>query len=319
MHHTPRRLPLPALLQAFTLVLMLWALAPAIAHAAPAKGDEAAMPTKPHEPDATSKPLERVRYTRTGEGGADYTLSQESDFETQLLQVLLSRTRAGKNKESSEVAPALFARVADIARKHGADGWNGFAAAEWSRETPGAFELIMRYSSGQEIWVRGLQGSAAPKGYAAFERELLAALDETLDGTPGTPRAAPRQGLKSLEYVQRGMAVGIAYRIYTRREAGRDVFRLMHALGSSANDYPISDEELAALETLAERLNLAALNGVYSDSTSGMQDGEKQSLLMEYSDGRRISTSAIPGETRYELTRFLDAILAKHPSKDAPE
>lgn len=312
MKHTPRRLLLPALLQAFALVLMLWALAPAIVHAAPAKGDEAAMPTKPHEPDAAPRKLERVRYTRTGAGGADYTLSEERDFETRLSQVLLSRERTGKGKESSEVAPALFARIADIARKHGAEGWNDFAATEWSRETPGAFELTMRYSTGQEIWVRGLQGSAAPKGYAAFERELLAVLDETLDGPPGAPpRTAPRQGLKSLEYAQSGMAVGIAYRIYTRREAGRDVFRLMHALGDSVNDCPISDEELAALEALAERLNLAALNGVYSGSSSGMLDGEKKSLLMEYSDGRRISTSAIPSETTHELTRFLDAILAR--------
>ena len=58
---------------------------------------------------------------------------------------------------------------------------------------------------------------------------------------------------------------------------------------------------------------------MYSAIPSGMLDGEKQSLLMEYSDGRRISTSAIPSETTHELTRFLDAILAKHPSQDAPE
>ncbi|MBR6975838.1 MAG: hypothetical protein IKH84_02935, partial [Ottowia sp.] len=226
MHHTSRRLP--ALLHAFALVLMLWVFALVPAHAEFAK-------------------LERVRYMRTGEGGADYVLSEEHSIGEPLPQLRLSRTRTGQDKESSEVAPALFARIADIARKHVAEGWNDFAAADWSYEAPGAFELSMRYSTGQDIWVRGLQGKAVPKGYAAFERELLAALDEALDGPPGaSPRAAPRQGLKSLDYSQSGMAVGIAYRIYTRREAGRDVFRLMHALGPSVTDCPISDAELAA-------------------------------------------------------------------------
>ncbi|MBQ1657816.1 MAG: hypothetical protein II058_04905, partial [Rhodocyclaceae bacterium] len=148
------------------------------------------------------KALDNLFYTSKGEGSAFYALSVDEDGQ----QVSLSRRRSEQDKDSSEVTPALATRVADIVRKHGADGWHGFAAPEWKRDAPGSFELSMRYDTGQQVWARGLRGQAAPEGHAAFERELLAAFDEALDGPPGTPRAAPRQGLKSLRFSEGGMS-----------------------------------------------------------------------------------------------------------------
>ena len=65
------------------------------------------------------KALDNLFYNSKGEGSAFYALSVDEDGQ----QVSLSRQRSGQDKDSSEVAPALAAQVADILRKHGADGW----------------------------------------------------------------------------------------------------------------------------------------------------------------------------------------------------
>ena len=96
------------------------------------------------------KALHTLLYSSKGEGGALYSLSVEGDG-----QVNLSRRRSEQDKDSSGVAPAVAAQVADIVRKHGADGWNGFAPADWSYTTPGSFELSLHYNTGQQVWARG--------------------------------------------------------------------------------------------------------------------------------------------------------------------
>lgn len=258
------------------------------------------------------KALDNLFYTSKGEGGAFYALSVDEDGQ----QVNLSRQRSGQDKDSSEVAPTLATRVADIVRKHGADGWNGFAAPDWNSKTPGAFELSMRYNTGQQVWARGLRGQAAPEGHAAFERELLAAFDEALDGPSGTPRAAPRQGLKSLRFSEGGMSYDshITYHVRTRREAGRDVFHLMHKRGAHTTGCPMSDEDVAALEALLARLKLAAWNG-FKGNAPGVLDGTDFGLSLAYTDGREVSargSNRFPSgyrEARDALTAFFDALL----------
>ena len=261
------------------------------------------------------KALDNLFYTSKGEGSAFYALSVDEDGQ----QVNLSRQRSGQDKDSSEVTPALATRVADIVRKHGADGWNGFAAPDWNSKTPGSFELSMRYNTGQQVWARGLRGQAAPEGHAAFERELLAALDEALDGPPGTPRAAPRQGLKSLHFSEGGMSYDshIRYHVRTRREAGRDVFHLMHKRGPDVRGCPMSDEDVAALEALLVRLEVSRWNG-FSGNAPGVLDGTDFGLSFAYTDGREVSargSNRFPDgyrAVRDELIAFFDALLEQH-------
>lgn len=258
------------------------------------------------------KALDNLFYTSKGEGGAFYALSVDEDGQ----QVSLSRRRSEQDKDSSEVTPDLATRVADIVRKHGADGWHGFTAPDWSYKTPGSFELSMRYNTGQQIWARGLRGSAAPEGHAAFERELLAALDEALGGPPGTSRAAPRQGLKSLRFSEGGMSYDshITYHVRTRREAGRDVFHLMHKRGDKVTGCPMSDEDVAALEALLTRLRLVAWDG-FKGNARGVLDGTDFGFSLAYTDGRKVEargSNRFPsgyGEARDALTAFFDALL----------
>ena len=260
------------------------------------------------------KALDNLYYTSKGEGNAFYALSVDDNG-----QVSLSRQRSGQDKDSSEVAPALAMRAADIVRKHGADGWNGFAAPEWKRDAPGTFELSMRYDTGQQVWARGLRGQAVPEGHAAFERELLAAFDEALDSPPGTPRAAPRQGLKNLHFSESGMSYDshITYHVRTRREAGRDVFHLMHKRGPDVRGCPMSDEDVAALEALLVRLEVSRWNG-FSGNAPGVLDGTDFGLSFAYTDGREVSargSNRFPSgyrEARDALVAFFDALLEKH-------
>ena len=267
------------------------------------------------------KALDNLFYTSKGEGGAHYALSVDDDG-----QVSLSRRRSQQDKDSSEVAPALATQVADIVRRYGADGWNGFTVPDWSYKTPGTFELSMRYNTGQQIWARGLRGQAAPEGHAAFERELLAALDEALDGPPGTPRAAPRQGLKSLRFSEGGMSLDshITYHVRTRREAGRDVFHLMYKRGHQVSGCPMSNDDVAALEALLARLEVSRWNG-FKGNARGVLDGTGFGFSLAYTDGREVSargSNRFPSgyrEARDAFITFFDAILAKHPSAEAPE
>lgn len=251
------------------------------------------------------------------DGAFFYSLATEDEG-----QIRVSRMRRGKNEES-EVDPAVHERVTDIARRHGTDAWNGFVPPGWDRKKPEALELTLNYDTGQSVWVRGLRGAdraLLPAGFEAFERELLAALDEALDGPPNAQAqsVAPRQGLKRLLFTESGMSYDshFTYRVGTRREAGRDVFRLMRRQANRIAECALSDADMAALEALLVKRNVAKWNG-FSGNAKNVLDGDSFSLSLEFTDGRTVSAGGYMRfpkgyrEARDEIWRFLDDALAK--------
>ena len=239
-------------------------------------------------------------------------------------QAHVSRMRQGK-KEESEVDPAIAGRVAEIARRHRADAWHFFVPPGWDRKTPGATELTLTYDTGQEVWIRALRKNAdraaLPAGFPDFERDLLAALDEALDGPPqaGSAQGAPpRQGLQSLLFSQSGMSYEscVTYRINTRREAGRDVFRLTRRVADRISECALSDGDLAALEALLDRHRVAAWNG-FKGHAKNVLDGNSFSLSLAYTDGRKVSAGGYMrfpngyGEAEKDIRALLDGILEK--------
>ncbi len=266
---------------------------------------------------APKTPRNLVYWASGAEGGL-YSLSTGDEG-----QAYVSRLKQGK-KEESEVDPAVVDRVAEIVRRHKADAWHFFAPPGWDRKTPGASELTLTYDSGQELWIRGLRASAGrpplPAGFPAFERDLLTALDEALDGPPEArvQPAAARQGLKRLEFSQSGMSYEscITYRINTRREAGRDVFRLMRRQANRVTECALSNEDLAALEVLLDRHEIAKWDG-FSGNARGVLDGKGFGLTLEYTDGRKVSANGYMrfpkgyGEAEKAIRALLDGILEK--------
>ena len=252
--------------------------------------------------------------------GAIYSLDVEDTG-----QVRVSRRKPGKDEESSEVEPGVVARVSDIARRHKADAWHGFAAPGWDRKRPDAIDCTLHYDTGQDVWVRALRddagGASRPPGFPAFERELLAALDTALDGPADARnkgRAAPRQGLKRLDFSQGGMSFDshITFRVGTRREAGRDVFRLMRRQGNRVTECALSEADLAALEALLVKHKVAKWNG-FRGTNKNVLDGDSFGFSLEYADGRTVEASGYMrfpqgyGEARDEIWSFLDGVLEK--------
>ncbi|MBO7410779.1 MAG: hypothetical protein J6T92_02535, partial [Ottowia sp.] len=98
------------------------------------------------------------------------------------------------------------------------------------------------------------------------------------------------------------------------REAGRDVFHLMHKRGAHITGCPMSDEDVAALEALLARLNLATWDG-FKGSARGVLDGTDFGFSLAYTDGREVQASGsnrFPrgyGEARDALVAFFDALL----------
>lgn len=258
-------------------------------------------------------------YWAGGDGGGLYSLHTGDEG-----QAYVSRLKQGK-KEESEVDPAVVGRVAEISRRHKADAWHFFAPPGWDHKTPGAVELTLTYDTGRELWIRALRVSAdmppLPAGFPAFERDLLAVLDEALDGPPqagSTQGAPPRQGLKQMIFSQSGMSYEscVTYRINTRREAGQDVFRLMRRVADRISECALSDGDLADLEALLDRHRVAAWNG-FKGNARNVLDGNSFSLSLAYTDGRKVSANGYMrfpkgyGEAEKAIRALLDGILEK--------
>ncbi|MBR5347022.1 MAG: hypothetical protein IK129_05205 [Deltaproteobacteria bacterium] len=267
---------------------------------------------------APKTPRSLVYWAEGAEGGL-YSLNTGDEG-----QAHVSRLKQGKEEES-EVDPAIVGRVAEIARRHKANAWHFFAPPGWHHKTPGASELTLTYDTGQELWIRALRGSAdrpsLPAGFPAFERDLLAALDEALDGPPqagSAQDAPPRQGLQRLLFSQSGMSYEscITYRVNTRREAGRDVFRLMRRMAGRVTECALSDEDLAALETLLVQHKVAAWDG-FKGSNRNVLDGNSFSRSLSYTNGRKVSAGGYMrfpqgyGEAEKAIRALLDGILEK--------
>ncbi|MBQ9578273.1 MAG: hypothetical protein IJR28_01935, partial [Ottowia sp.] len=99
-----------------------------------------------------------------------------------------------------------------------------------------------------------------------------------------------------------------------RREAGRDVFHLMHKRGDKVTGCPMSDEDVAALEALLTRLRLVAWDG-FKGNARGVLDGTDFGFSLAYTDGRKVEargSNRFPRgyrEARDALTAFFDALL----------
>ena len=86
----------------------------------------------------------------------------------------------------------------------------------------------------------------------------------------------------------------------------------------------MSDEDVAALEALLARLEVSGWNGFKGDNPDVL-DGTAFDLSLAYTDGREVSargSNSFPRNylaARDALITFFDAILAKHPSAEAPK
>ena len=265
--------------------------------------------------ETAPKTPEFLLYSASGADGALYSLKADDTG-----RVRVSRRKQGRNEEESEVDPAVLARVADIVRGHKIDARHGFVPPGWTSGGPGTAECSLRYDTGQTVWVRALRGgadaAARPPGFAAFERELLAALDTALDGPPGAAKAPVRQGLKRLEFSESGMRHSLAYRVAPRREAGRDVFRLSRREANRVAECVLTDEERAALEALLVKHRTAAWHG-FKGRAKGVLDGVQFRFVLDYTDGREVRADGHenfpPGyrETVGDLRGLLDGSLER--------
>ena len=262
-------------------------------------------------------------YSVRGEAGAWlYALDTDEDG-----HLRVSRVNRDSNEES-EVNPALLGQVTALLRKYKVDAWHGLTAPGWERKAANAFDFSLHYDTGQDVQVRGLRQSADPAarpvGFPGFERELLAALDEALDGPPGAKSApaaqdaATRSNLKRLDFSQGGMSFDshLTYRIHTRREGGRDLFRLMRRLGNRITECGLTDTDMAELAALLTRHRVADWDGFHGNAKDVL-DGDSFSFSLEYADGRRVSAGGYMRfpqgyrELREALTTFLDRILTR--------
>ena len=239
----------------------------------------------------------------------------------------LARDRAG-SLEWVEADPALIERLAALTRRHKVDAWHGFAPPALREKTPGAFDLKLGYDTGQGVWVRGLRegadGASRPEGFAAFERELTAALDETLDGPSGAPPAPRRRGLKEFAHsIGNGYArTGLSYRVAPRREAGRDVFRLVRRTtsgddeGARESECVLTDADMTALESILARRGTAKWDG-FRGTNRNVKDGDGFTFSLEYTDGRTVRARGYEswpkgyGEAMREILGHLDGVLKR--------
>ena len=246
-------------------------------------------------------------------------------------QVRVSRMNRDSNEES-EVDPALLGQVTALLRKYKVDAWHGLTAPGWTRKKPDTFDFSLHYDTGQDVWILGLRQSAdpaaRPAGFPDFERELLAALDEALDGPSGAKSAnaaqaaSARSGLKRLDFSQGGMAYNshITYRIHTRREAGRDLFRLLRRIGDRLTECGLTDTDMTDLEALLTRHRVTDWDGFHGNAKDVL-DGDSFSFSLEYADGRRVSAGGYMRfpkgycEVREALTAFLDQVLTRSGAK----
>ena len=250
--------------------------------------------------DTRPKRLAGLSYRFQGADGAvtRYLLDVDKDGRTRV-----SRRKPGAD-DRAEVDPAAAGRVASLTRRHKADAWHDFEPPNRRENSPGAFEFVLSYDTGQSVRARGLRdgadGASRPAGFAAFERELLSALDEALDGPSGARPAPPRRGLRTLSFSEgNGYAgYGVSYRLAPRREAGRDVFRLVVRSGSrgrdgeggSVKECVLTDADMAGLEAILERRRVAKWDG-FLGTNRDVMDGDSFNFSLEYTDGRTTRAS----------------------------